>query len=550
MKKIDKKYINKSSNFFINDRGGLRLPTDKSDFIYNPNKSYFEAKTDNIFFKDEEFLNFAKEKIKIDLKDVLLHEECFISGGYILGIMMEYLGLSENKSRDIDIFYDINKLGQQTELKEFIEKEKEGDFYFFLEKSDEYIILDQWKESKINYIKMVSGAKNTWRKFLKDFDLNCVLIGIIFNKGEYELIYTDEFIHFLHTKEILIHNNEILNSSIPRAIRKVQQYDFVNFNYYFFLKQFTMINSNFFKNNEIDLRKGASEENNELFRSELEKDKNFKIISDEKVEVLLNYNTKEYAEIFSFFTSYLVSQNYPFLKKKEYERAKFLKNKIEEFENNRKVINAWNYIHNEQKVIYLFVSRYKLLFQDVKKIDIDFFFKFIIKNNTEYLQKNIIKMIYDIESFSSFIKLLRSINKNNNLLSFLESGELRIDQNLSYQRLMDQKYIYDVKNMDIKKRYRPLNLNSWIAKYIVELLSEQDFIDESRKMKHCISGYWKRALKCEIRVFHIYYNGCHSTVSMNYKDGRIIQHKSISNSNPEKMNHQMIKILSKNFFYF
>lgn len=546
-RKISKnEYLN--SRFVIKGNDpfrGLKLITTREIDEYGEDKysykkyiPYYLVKSENIFFKDDELLSFLKEKIIKDIGLENIPYDSFISGGYILGLVLEYLKISETKHRDIDIFFNIDPSVEgikDVDLNHFFDTNKGIDFYSFYEKSGDYEILTQYKKEKYNYIKITAGSSFKWENFLKDFDLNCVFIGVeIFNK-EFKLVYTEEFIDFLHTNEIILYDRSSYLSSIPRSIRKLEQYPFLKFDLHYFLKKMIIKESNGFVNTYIEYPNYLSEENRRKLQKIFKNEEKYE--SDEKGFLIKGIN-EDYHEFFNQFNNYLESHSYPYLKKEEIRRLK----KFDDITNYRNETNT--YICNFLKELFL---NYNFFFKDIKKEELISLNNFIKKHNDIILLRSLTLLSENIDDWTDFISLIRRIKSNNDLIAFIENNNISKEVD-SYNSLIKYKKKCEREKYNFK--YRKLNNISWIKKYCTELDTSEKLNEESKLMKHCVSGYWSYVASGKQRIFHINYDGEKSTISLDYKTGKIIQHKSKHNKKPSKINLFIGNVLSNNYKFF
>jgi hypothetical protein len=478
----------------------------------------------------------------LDLKNI--PERFLIAGGYTLGLVLQYLGIiNESKHRDIDIFYDVGYEDEDKDVEEFISKM--GDCYAFYCKSDDYEILTQWKKDNLNFIKITSGAKFSWNQFIKDFDLNCVFIGVEKDNDGYRLIYSDEFIDFLHTKEIKLFDKLSYLSSIPRALRKIEQYPFLKFDFYYFFKRMIINETNFFQNKKVNYPNFLSKENREVLKNIINKVDYCELDSEETGFYVRISRERDYFKYYKIFKDLFDANAYPFLKKNEIERIKRISKIL--IDESNKDVNKY-YKNNLLKIIFL---NYNLIYSDFKKEDLlilgSFLFKHYDRRNS--FEQSILHIMNQVGDWKSFIFFIRQLRKNNSLIAFIENKSIIKERVSSYDRLVEIKHIDDIKNNQNSFNYKNMNLLGWLEKYVTELSYEKDLIDESKKMKHCVSGYWKYVKNGSQRIFHIKYKDNHSTLSLDYKSGVIKQHKSIRNKNPHKINSYLGEILSKNYKY-
>lgn len=507
-------------------------------YLYKKYIPYYPVNVNNIFFKEEELISFLKERIIKDIGPENIPYDTFISGGYILGLVFEYLNISESKHRDIDIFFNIDPAVEgvkDLDLNKFFDSNKGIDFYSFYEKSGDYEILTQYKKEQYNYIKITAGSSFKWKNFLKDFDLNCVFIGVeIFDK-EFKLIYTEEFIDFLHTREIVLYDRSSYLSSIPRSIRKLEQYPFLKFDLHYFLKKMIIKESNGFINNYVEYPSYLSQENRIILQSIFENEQKYE--SDEK-GFLIKGVQEDYSEYFNQFNNYLESHSYPYLRKEELNRLK----KFDKVTNYKNEINK--NIFNFLKEVFL---GYNLFFKDVKKDELISLNNFIKKHNEVILLKNLTLLSENVDDWSDYISLIRRIKSNNDLIAFIENNKVSKEID-SYNSLMKYKKKFEREKYNFK--YRRLNDISWIRKYCTELDTSEKLNKESKLMKHCVSGYWSYVASGKQRIFHINYCGERSTISLDYKTGKIVQHKAKHNKNPSKINLFLGNVLSNNYKFF
>ena len=155
-----------------------------------------------------------------------------------------------------------------------------------------------------------------------------------------------------------------------------------------------------------------------------------------------------------------------------------------------------------------------------------------------------------INNWKDFVFLIRKINKNDSLIAFLENESIKGKKVKNYEELRKVKHISDMKNRKTKMEYIDLKNLGWLSKYITELNTEKKLEIESKRMKHCVRGYWKYVRNCSQRIFHIKINNFESTLSLDYKTGIIRQHVSVKNQKANSINQNLATILSRNYKFF
>jgi len=426
-------------------------------------------------------------------------------------------------------------------------KENNIDTYAFYVKSNEYEIISQAKYDKFNYIKLTCGGQFKWENLISHFDLNCIKIGVSKEGEEFNLIIQNEFLDFLNNREILILNAFNLESSIPRSLRKVSQYPFLKFNLNYFIKKYLIKSSHWFHLEEIKFKEELSSENKNKMISLLSQDNRLSVNEN---GFLFNYvpndlSLKEYSSLYGMFGSFFESHSYVYLKNNEINSLIKIK-KIHE------LIDKTNSKKTKEHELKLFIKTIifdnNFIFKNFKDEDMYSIINFFNKHDNKYLFTNI-KRIYDnINNWNDFLIFFRQLKRNDILIAFCENTWLLGKGIDSFDKLIKAKIIED--NKDNKFKYKPFKTLFWFSKYIHELSTEQELFSESKKMSHCVKGYWYQINRGKQRIFHINYKGNHSTLALDAKNGRILQHKSYKNRKPENLNIILGKLLSKNYSYF
>ena len=321
MKKVKKLILGKS--YYKQELFQLKsFVCDKKDIRNLKNKpwqNHFSMNTDKNFNEDK-FLSFLIQKINNLINIELFRNETIIAGGFVLGAFLEYTEQKNNLSRDLDIFINTFPEENDEDLNSWMKNN--GDLYRFYERSDNYEIISSKRKGFVNEIKFTSGKNFNWHTFIKDFDLNCVQIGICKKQDDWILFYSDEFLDFVNNKEIIIMNHEYsakkVFRSIARAERKRHQYN-INFDLYYFLNSAILQSLPYFKNNQLEYDEGIGVDNVKLLKTIYHPNINF---SNENISINY-YSFKEFNILKKFYLIFL-ENNKAFLSKKEIRRLESL----------------------------------------------------------------------------------------------------------------------------------------------------------------------------------------------------------------------------------
>lgn len=458
----------------------------------------------------EELKKFIISRLPFEMND---HE--IIAGGYILGEVFEFLKISKNKSKDIDVFISASEDSRgESFFKDWLDKNNIKDAYpiLFKEKNklSEIIHIVKSKRLKylfkeINYIYYVSNCNFT--NFINSFDLNCVQCGLLKNNQDYTLYLSNNFIKFLDNFELkVVTLGDSYLRNLARMLTKKEQYDFIKFD------QKEHLKTSFFYFNENEYKNFLTESNYKTLLKSIHS--RFIIFKEDKI--FLNYKFKENELLVrKKFFKFFYKNNRPFLTKKE--------------------INKCLYISEYDSITEEIVIKYDLINQDFKKTDINFVNKFL-KKHPIFKEQILHLNIKDISALKIFLK---NIDKEAYDIGFLESLQSEFLGKISNKKDIN---ILKRKLLKNNNQYKPLIYLDYFHKYFKELTTQDELIQESRIMGHCVKGYFPQVMNCSYRIFHVKTDKNDSTLCIYYKNGSLQQHLSFRNRKPHKKNVLLVKL--------
>lgn len=488
--------------------------------------SYYPADI-KAHFNEHRFKQFLINKVKY-----LLNDYNCIAGGYLLGLAMEYFKYGESKARDIDIFEHCDIQDKTKHVKKFLNQNKNNDLYKFFHKGENYELIHQEKEDKINKIYILASDSFKWSTLIEDFDLNCVKIAIYKEKHKVKVYLSPEFIDFLNTKNIYITSSSRFNS-LARAIRKKEQYPMLNFDQSFFHKQILIKNSQAFNRETIDLKEEYTSKENIAILKNITNP--LWSITNNNINISF---PQEQKKIYDFFHQYFIDKNISLLKKSLLPRYEHYLKIVERYSSKQKshkktrvrtfilnLIYYNNFLEKDIKIkefesLLIFIQHHQL-FSNIAS--------FSLKNNYNY---------------SELLKLVKILKSSDDLLAFFESRSF-IDFSKANKIYQSYHTFVSAKN---NYEYKALDTLLWFNKYITELSSHEMLINESKKMNHCVRGYWSRVARGDERIFHINIKGQHSTFSIS-KLNKVIQHKAYHNKKPQSLNISLAHMFARNIAY-
>lgn len=143
--------------------------------------------------------------------DISKYDNPFLAGGFLLNLILNYVGHPVSYYKDIDIFYF------QDEIEEY-----PRDFYSDLMKDHDFLIHSYYKKNT-NFIKIMDARIKYSSCFINYFDLNCVRIA--YDIKAKKIFFDEHFLFFLDTLEILNlkYDNFSYFDSHDRAVHKKEK---------------------------------------------------------------------------------------------------------------------------------------------------------------------------------------------------------------------------------------------------------------------------------------------------------------------------------------
>jgi hypothetical protein len=505
----------------------LKISGFSSDYPYRSLKKDFN-------FDKELFLSYLKKEIIKDIDISKFPTSFIVAGGYLLGKAVEFLKISKNNHGDIDIFQVFHMQSEEdkkdTDFNEFLEQEH--DLYKFFIKGDDYEIIGDRREGELNIIKVTTSMNFNWKKIIEDFDLNATKIGLRIDKSSWELYVSDEFLDFLSSREIISTVNGYCQDgtffrSFSRMLIKKDQYPWINFNENLFFQVAVLQDSHWFHEKEINLKSLGSEKIKRL-SSYIKNIPYFDIVGD---KFTIIHKQQEYKEHSRLFIEYLVKEGKIFLSKSELRRLLRIVPFVE-----RKIRKSDNEYIPKSVIVHLDLLKF-----DIKDEEL-FHLSKLYNHNCNRKVTELLKLK---KNWKEAMRFVRELNKNPNLIAFLESAFILrkdLENNSSIEGLIRLRNKWISKNHNYN--YTPLRTLFIYDKYIRELTSEKDLQEEAYRMKHCVSGYWNNILKGSEIIFHLEFEGEHSTFSIRriHRHLYISQHKSKNNGDPSKRSYLVSKL--------
>ena len=503
------------------------------------------------------FEKFIRARIEKEVPKEL-HSEGLIAGGFLLGLFLEYFkGVKANYS-DIDHFHiempGDNESSALTRYWERIRKEfKNVDLYRFYVRDNNFELIDQQKEGNINIIKLTASMSFNWDKLIDSFDLNCVKIGYHIPTGSLHIGY--DFIMFMNSLEMKITTFDRAFNSFARCLVKEEQYDILKFDYInhlnktiiegfgqFNIKEIRWNSSDVIESRTMDLIEEAKTTEHigveTISVKNLEKLKGVNhpnLIIDDK-GIRINYDfPKDYIRIYKRCGKYFKERNQPFMSKAQYRRLNDFFNKFKLEHDSLSVLGK----RRDSYILYWFLE-YGGLNQDM---NLQRFFLIEKLINKHPRLNNNLKILSSKVNFDQFYSFCREIRESLALIGFLESINLS-EHKIPFKNVRGLRAF---KTRVEKEKYgdvfKPINRMEWYGKYIRELCSQEDLEAESKKMKHCVKGYWHKVRSGQERIFHIEYLDNHSTLSIS-PSGKFLQHKGVRNVSPENKHKHLARLFA------
>jgi len=479
------------------------------DFLKNP-ETYLRVK--------EILLNIEPtlfDKIN-ERKEEYGHKSWLICGGSVSNILYGLYNKKEDMViNDIDVFYSVG------EDYEFNGKSNVVDDYISFD-NGYYHIVDEERDGVINNVDVL--LNKVVNKVITGFDLNCVMSGIDDN----EIVYTDEFVSFLFSKQI-----EVVRPFKPlhTAVRLFNK-----------LKDIPDVYCNV--EMEMSLLEHVTHGTNTMVSHKLyEKYLKNKDILDQYFTFTVNVNNKT-----DVFSHYYHAKNVktPLTQVPIYTFVLFNILNKETKTNINKVMtilplnekntnSVFNYSNPYIKLIYNNKDFYKC---DVSKKMVNRVGKFI---NNHYSFSNM-KVKNLIELNDIIIKVNQYIKKEGEWVVGVFENLYCFDYS-EFNGIIDwdvfEKKISETKNQYSTPLNVPLNLKDFKYKdYVFELSTTLQLMNEGKMMGHCVGGYSENLRSGKSRIFHIESNGVGSTVEIgtDYWTNKRVTIKQHHGRYPEKGN--------------
>lgn len=493
-------------------------------------------------FNETRLKDFIINRIQKDIPDLQKNKTFIIAGGYLLGLTLEFLGISKANHSDIDVFQicnpDSSESDSDSDLKKFLESGT--DLYNFFTIENHYEIIGQYRKDSLNIIKIVCAGKFTLDNLLETFDFNATKIGIVFSETHQNLYIHQEFFDFINTLELVYTRSGYFGEgavtrSFARGLQKIKQYPMIKFDTVFYYQMALFQDSSWFDSNIINISSSGKDKIEVL--KEFFKDSH--LVKIEGNRLILNYTLDfKLNELCSLlFIDKVITEKKFFFSKSELSRLKKINDLTAEPAS----------IHYKSQLVAYLMS-FGLLNRDTSEIHLKSILKLVLHNRALFIITEIIK---NFIHFEKKMEMILFLNKNPEYIGFLESFVTEISKQ-EIQAITSTNLLKKLRYTKIKRKsnfnFKPISeLFIW-NKYIKELCTEDDFNKEGKLMKHCVKGYFPSVLQGSERIFHINEHNEHSTFSIksNKKGMYISQHKGVKNIEPLNK-HKIIAKLFVNY---
>lgn len=492
---------------------------------------------------DEVLKNLIKSRIKV-CKDI--GNYYIVAGGSVSNIILNYYHPEcPAVINDIDVYVFDRKVVENNKetVKVLIDNLYNKDYLCFTT----HHIFKIENEEEFQYIYV-----NDTRNVIYYFDLNCCQSSYNFMNDR--LSYTKDFEKFIKTKEIKISNYfSYQKKSLLRALKKRDELNcYFNINMYYTICQHVISQSSLYHKNEVydhivDMFS--------LNESNLITDKDKKLFNMYKDELInAKYNAKfklkmSFGEIEGLYYDSIYSRkyNYSFL---------------------HIYLSICNFQFELTPEVKAFINIYKPLILIVRKYGSIVINTKINKNQLKILlsSKFKISVFYNIFSIINVHLIMYGINKyinydnilltciklykvNKETLKEFKINALGIFEALEYEQKIkcleeDFKNIKEDIKILLSKRvlfYAKIDTSSIESCTIKELVTQLELIEEGNVMHHCVSGYFRKILNGESRIFSIITENDRTTLEVSLHTNEIVQHSGLSNKRPHKDNINIAK---------